>query len=145
MHRRAVPGVRGVLPRLTLALWAGAGWAVEGPAQTPPLSGVEVLGQVTLSLILVVALLLALAWALRRLNRLQPQGAGGLRLLGGLSLGARERILLVEAEGRRVLVGVSPGGLRTLLVLDGGARTEAGQQGAAGVPDPLPGATRRLG
>lgn len=100
------------------------GWAAEG-ATAPPLAGVETLGQVFLSLALVVALLLALAWALRRLNRLQPPGAGGLRLIGGISVGARERVLLVEAEGRRLLVGVSPGGLRTLLVLEGPAPADA--------------------
>lgn len=121
MRWRAGACGRRAVPWVTLSLGIVPGRAAEGPAAAPAVSGVEVLGQVTLSLILVVVLLLALAWALRRLNRLQPQGAASLRLLGGLSLGARERILLVQAEDKRLLVGVSPGGLRTLLVLDDGA------------------------
>jgi flagellar protein FliO/FliZ len=115
-------------------LWTAAVRAAEAPAAAPAVSGVEVLGQVTLSLLLVVMLLLALAWALRRVNRLQPQGAASLRLVGGLSVGARERILLVEAEDKRLLVGVSPGGLRTLLVLEGRARADG-----KGAPQGFPG------
>lgn len=145
MRRRATRGIgeiamrRGALswgpspaPLGALGLWTVPVGAAETPVAAPAVSGVEVLGQVTLSLLLVVALLLALAWALRRFNRLQPQGSTSLRLVGGLSVGARERILLVEAEDRRLLVGVSPAGLRTLLVLDGHARADAG-----GVPQGL--------
>ena len=104
-----------------MALAASVGPAAAGQAVT----GIEVVGQVTLSLMLVVAVLLVLAWAMRRLSQLQPQGASSLRVLEGLRLGARERILLVEAGDRRLLVGVSPGGLRTLLVFDEGTGREA--------------------
>ena len=129
--------VRQVVLWGSLALFAPPARVAEAPAAAPPVSGIEVLGQVTLSLILVVVLLLALAWALRRLSRLQPQGAASLRVLGGLSLGARERILLVEADDQRLLVGVSPGGLRTLLVLEPGQRADvrAAEQAFAGLPE----------
>lgn len=146
---RRLPGasVRRIVLWGTLAPFAPPARVAEGPAAAPPVSGIEFLGQLTLSLILVVVLLLALAWVLRRLSRLQPQGAVSLRVLGGLSLGARERILLVEADDRRLLVGVSPGGLRTLLVLEPGQRADAGapEQAFAGspeVPQPL---ARRVG
>ena len=110
-----------------LALAASVGPVAAGPgaAAGQSVTGVEVVGQVTLSLMLVVAVLLVLAWAMRRLGRFQSQGAASLRVLGGLRLGARERILLVEAEGRRLLVGVAPGGLRTLLVFAEGTGREA--------------------
>jgi flagellar protein FliO/FliZ len=98
----------------------GTGAAATGQSVT----GAELVGQVTLSLMLVVALLLVMAWAMRRLGRFQPQGASSLRVLGGLRLGARERILLVEAGDRRLLVGVSPAGLRTLLVFAEGTGRE---------------------
>ena len=139
--------VRQVVLWGTLALFAPPARVAEAPAAAPPVSGIEVLGQVTLSLILVVVLLLALAWALRRLSRLQPQGAASLRMLGGLSLGTRERILLVEADGQRLLVGVSPGGLRTLLVLKPGQRADAraAEQAFAGLPDAPQPLARRVG
>ena len=114
----------GKLTLLTLAATAGTGAAGTGAAGQP-VTGIEVVGQVTLSLMLVIAVLLVMAWAMRRLGRFQSQTASRLQVLGGLRLGARERILLVEAEGRRILVGVSPGGLRTLLVFAEGTAREA--------------------
>lgn len=114
---------RGLLAGLPAALWValpGRVAGAEGAAGSlpPALDGAEVIGQVTLSLVVVVAALLAFAWVLRRLNRIQARAGGvSLRVVGALSLGARERILVVEAEGTRLLVGVSPGGLRTLHVL----------------------------
>ncbi|MBT8429393.1 MAG: flagellar biosynthetic protein FliO, partial [Gammaproteobacteria bacterium] len=43
---------------------------------------------------------------------------------GGVSLGAREKAVLLSVEGRRLLVGIAPGRVQTLLVLD----DEPGQQ-----------------
>ena len=143
MTRQPGPWCRGSVLGGILSLAALEAGAAEGPAAPPATAAVEVLGQVTLSLILVVVLLLALAWALRRFARLQPQGGGGLRLLGGLSLGARERILLVQADDRRILVGVAPGVLRTLLVLDAGGGAPG--QAAPPVPVEAQGAVRPFG
>jgi flagellar protein FliO/FliZ len=136
MIRINAVSLRRAVPWGTLALYPPSGSVAEGTTAVPTVSGIAVLGQVSLSLILVVAVLLLLAWALRRINRLQPHGAVRLRLLGGLSLGGRERILLVEADDRRLLIGVSPGGLRTLLVLDADARADARAvpHGPAGAP-----------
>jgi flagellar protein FliO/FliZ len=38
-----------------------------------------------------------------------------------LALGARERVLLLDADGKRLLLGVGAGGVRTLHVYDGEA------------------------
>jgi flagellar protein FliO/FliZ len=119
-----------------LAAWASAARAEPGGdagAVAGNLTGADVIGQVTLSLLLVVAVLLLLAWGMRRLNRFQTQGALDLRVVGALTLGAREKILLVEAGDARLLVGVSPGGLRTLHVFAAGAPAE-GAATEAGVP-----------
>jgi flagellar protein FliO/FliZ len=69
-------------------------------------------------LFLVVLLILAMGWALKRLN-LNPAHRGSLRVLGGVSLGGRERALLLEAEGQRLLLGVSQGQVNLLMRLDG--------------------------
>jgi flagellar protein FliO/FliZ len=133
MKRQARPG-RGWAAlggRLTLSALAAsvgpvaAGTPTGAAATGQSINGAGLVGQVTLSLMLVVAVLLVMAWAMRRLGRFQPQGAASLRVLGGLRLGARERILLVEAGDRRLLVGVSPAGLRTLLVFAEGTGQEA--------------------
>lgn len=127
----------GSLGLLSVALLSRAAYAApaeDASAAAQGLTGTEVVGQVTLSLVLVVALLLLLAWGMRRLNRFQSQGSVDLRVVGGLTLGTREKILLVEAGDARLLVGVSPGGLSTLHVFPGevgAARSSAGFGGAA--------------
>lgn len=76
------------------------------------------LGEVMLGLLAVVAAIVATAWIGRRVLRLQPGMDSRLRLVGGLSLGPRERIVLVQAGDTQLLVGVAPGRVQTLHVLD---------------------------
>lgn len=45
--------------------------------------------------------------ALRRLQRRQG-GRVGLSILGAIAVGTRERVVLLEAEGVRLLIGVTP-------------------------------------
>ncbi len=61
------------------------------------------------SFLLVIAILVALLYGLRWLQRRQMASTGGrLRLAESLFLGPRHRIVLVEADGQSFLVGVSP-------------------------------------
>ena len=65
--------------------------AMAQPAS--PLS-VGSLTQLTLSLIAIVALILAISWALKRLKLAGPRGSGEIAVLDELSVGPRERIVL---------------------------------------------------
>ncbi len=65
----------------------------------------------------VLALILALGWAVRRFGRLPAGTKGAVRVLGGVALGARERAVLVAVGRTRLLLGVAPGQVRTLHVL----------------------------
>ena len=69
-------------------------------------------------LIVVVACIALGAWVLRRTLRGVAGSAGALRVVGGLSLGARERVLLLQVGSRQLLLGISPGCIRTLYVLE---------------------------
>ena len=64
-----------------------------------------------LSFLLVIGLLGATLWGLKRFGRMQlhkrPNQAS-IQLVDSFSLGARQRIVLVESDNQRVLVGVSP-------------------------------------
>jgi flagellar protein FliO/FliZ len=64
-----------------------------------------------LSFLLVIALLGATLWGLKRFGRMQlhnrPDQAS-IKLIDSFSLGARQRILLIESDDQRVLVGVAP-------------------------------------
>lgn len=64
-----------------------------------------------LSFLLVIALLGATLWGLKRFGRMQLQNQSGqasIKLIDSFSLGARQRIILVETDDQRVLVGISP-------------------------------------
>ena len=70
--------------------------------------------QVAAGLALVLLLIAAAAWAARRLQGLRPHGRGRIRIIEGLAVGAREKLLLVEVDGSRVLLGMCPGRIATL-------------------------------
>lgn len=75
-------------------------------------------------LVLVLAIMLGLAWLVRRYVQVPGIGKGQVQIHGGVSLGAREKAVLLSVEGRRLLVGVAPGRVQTLLVLDAAADSD---------------------
>ena len=87
---------------------AAAKVAVTGPSQA-----IEAIA----GLAAVLALILALGWAVRRFGRLPAGSKGAVRVIGGVALGARERAVLVAVGETRLLLGVAPGQVRTLHVL----------------------------
>lgn len=84
---------------------------------TQPLSA-NYLIQYALGLVVVLVAVLSLVWILRRVGRLQSSAGGVLKTLGGLSLGARERVVLIQVGDAHLLLGVAPGRIETLYVLD---------------------------
>ena len=95
--------------------------AAEGThsAYTPPPPAVSSgsIVQIIFSLLLVLAAIMLVAWLLKRMNVAQ-QGSGNLlKVLGGVAVGQRERIVLVEVKDTWLVVGVGPGQIRTLHTL----------------------------
>jgi flagellar protein FliO/FliZ len=85
-------------------------------APASPLS-VGSIAQLTLSLIAIVALILAIGWVLKRFKLNAPRGSVDSEVLDQLSLGPRERIVLVRIGEAQVLVGVGAGGIVALTPL----------------------------
>jgi flagellar protein FliO/FliZ len=106
---------------LLITLWAvcahGADGAPSAPLPGDPLAPTQLL-RTLLGLAAVVALIVAAGWLLRRMGQSRWHGNGVLRVVGGLALGPRERVVLVQVGARQVLLGVTPGNVRRLLVLD---------------------------
>jgi len=75
------------------------------------------LAQLTLSLIAIVALILALSWALKRLKIGAPRSRGSMAVQDELALGPRERIVLVRVGDSQVLLGVAAGSVVNLTPL----------------------------
>jgi flagellar protein FliO/FliZ len=74
--------------------------------------------RMVIGLAVVLALLGATAWVSRRFRVGAGMRGGLIEVVSGLSLGARERVVLIKVGGDQVLVGVSPSGMRTLHVLN---------------------------
>ncbi len=74
--------------------------------------------QVTLGLLAVVITIFALAWFLRRYGRFQSSANTSLKVVGGVSVGPRERVVLVQVEDRQLLLGVAPGRVQMLHTLE---------------------------
>jgi flagellar protein FliO/FliZ len=81
-----------------------------------PLS-VGSLTQLTLSLLAIVVLIFAIGWVLKRFKLTAPRGSRDSAVLDELSVGPRERILLVRIGEAQVLVGVGAAGIVALTPL----------------------------
>lgn len=73
--------------------------------------------KVVFGLAFVVAAIFATAWFYRRYGNFNKASGNGLRIVGGLAVGNRERVVLLQVGEEQVLVGVTPNHIETLLVL----------------------------
>jgi flagellar protein FliO/FliZ len=73
--------------------------------------------QVTFGLFIVLLIIGAAAWFTRRFGHFQTTAGGALRIIGGLHLGTRERLVVVQVGDEQLLLGVAPGRVSTLHVL----------------------------
>lgn len=87
------------------------------PGASVPAVGAGYFVQMFLGLAVVVAAIVALLWLLKRVNRLQGSVQGQLRVVAAVSLGTRERAIVLQVGDEQVLVGVAPGRVSRLHVL----------------------------
>ncbi|MCF6254097.1 MAG: flagellar biosynthetic protein FliO [Thiomicrorhabdus sp.] len=78
----------------------------------------EYFGQIMLSLVLVLLIIFLAAWILRRYSRFPGVADGNLKVIGALSVGQRERILLLQGGQEQILVGVTSSKITTLHQLE---------------------------
>lgn len=102
-----------MIRRLTFSA-AAAVWPVAAQAADP--SAVGGIAQTLLGLIAVLAAIVGVAWLLRRVGRLPSGAQSVIRVLGGASMGARERVVLVQVGETQMLLGVAPGRVQALHV-----------------------------
>lgn len=70
-----------------------------------------------LALLAVLALVIGLGWLLKRMPGSGFRPAEGMKLVASLSVGAKERVVVVEVNGQQLLLGVTAGGINTLHAL----------------------------
>jgi len=134
--------------RLSAAVSAclpAAARAAEVPAVAPAAN----LGRTLFGLAVVIALVFGLAWAAKRVGAVRRlggagAGAGPIQVVAQHALGARERLLLVEVDGKRLLLGVVPGSI-TRLDADLPIGDRGGDSGGVGARGSEKGFSARLG
>ena len=81
-----------------------------------------------LALVVVLGLFGSLIWLLRKSGGLSLAGKGQLSVISGLSVGVREKLVLVKVGEKQLLLGVTPGRIDKLLELEGDARLFQNQE-----------------
>lgn len=97
--------------------WNAIAQQVASQAIPPPPDSPLSLGgmvQVFLGLLVVLAAVAATAWLLRRFSFGQQAVGGAVRVIGGVALGQRERLVLVEIGETWLVLGVAPGQVNAL-------------------------------
>ncbi|OGS95997.1 MAG: flagellar biosynthetic protein FliO [Gallionellales bacterium RBG_16_56_9] len=97
---------------------AGAAAPVALSAATSPAAGrspsAGSLLQVLLGLIVVLALMAAAAWLVKRFGMARTAANSVVRIVGGVSVGNRERVLVLEVADQWIVVGVATGRVSAL-------------------------------
>lgn len=98
----------------SIASGVGAGTAV-------PSLGIGAVLQTLVGLAVVIGLVFGCAWLARRFG-LQPSARGNVvRTVGGVSLGGKERVAVVEIGDTWLVLGAAPGNVRLLHTLPAGS------------------------
>lgn len=125
----------------SLALWAAPVIASDARFGAPsvatvrePINSGSGALQVLLSLTLVIGAIVLLGWLARRL-RVLPRGRGGtLRVVDEVALGSKERAVIVEVDGARLVLGVGDGRVVMLHKSEPSAVAGAASSGIEQVP-----------
>lgn len=88
----------------------------ESPVQSPDLSGA--LLQVGFALGFIILLILGFAWLAKRFNLNGRITGQQIKALSVLPLGRKEKVILIESCGTRMLIGVSSSAINVLHVFD---------------------------
>ncbi|KAF0193055.1 MAG: flagellar protein FliO/FliZ [Gammaproteobacteria bacterium] len=118
--RRLTPVARRVfvsIAALVPPAWAAGAETASTAANVAPFDTGNVL-RIVIGLMVVVIAIVATAWGLRRWGNFRASAQGELQIIGGLSMGPRERLVLVRVGDEQLLLGVAPGRIQTLHKLE---------------------------
>ncbi len=71
------------------------------------------------SLLLVLVIFLFCVWVIRKTQHLVGSATQQLKIVTGLALGMREKLVLIQVGDKQLLLGITPGRIEKLLVLEG--------------------------
>lgn len=94
-----------------------AGTAMAAESSRPVVSPLATLGKLAIALLLVLLVFWVFAKVMRQLQGPRGNIHAGLRVVGALSLGQRERVVVVQAGDQQLVLGVTASHINTLHVL----------------------------
>ena len=116
------------LPALFALPFAVMAQAAEPSASNVPLADTSgYFLQLVSGLGLVLLSIAVLAWLLKRINRLPNHDLKNLELIASLSVGQRERVVIVRAGTTELVLGVAPGRVSKLGEITTAAIAEQGE------------------
>ena len=89
----------------------------DSPGMENPLSLSYVI-QILISFLAVVIFIFLLAWLMRKTGRFGSGSGQTIKIISSMSLGMREKIMILNVGGENIVVGIAPGQIRTLHVLN---------------------------
>lgn len=117
VERNTIAVLRVLAFALGCVMPLGGVLASAGEVARDPVNAGTVLN-VVVGLVIVLLLIGLVAWIVRHSGRLQSSVSGEMRILAGLSMGSRERVVLLQVGSTQLVLGVAPGRIVTLHVLD---------------------------
>lgn len=87
-------------------------------------TGLALLGQVTIVLILIIGIILLCAWLFRKINGTSFNHSKLLNVVGSVAVGQRERVVIVEVNNTWLVLGVAAGQVTKLHELPAQERPE---------------------
>lgn len=84
--------------------------------------------QTLFGLLLVLALILAMAWLMKRSQQWHGIGEQQFKVIAALPLGPREKVVLLQVGEQQLLLGVTPQNVNLLTALEQPLDLNAGQQ-----------------
>ncbi len=88
--------------------------AAKSVVQSPA----EQILKMVVGLIIVLIMIFVIAWLARNHLGFTPATNSALKPIAGVAVGQKERVVLLQVSDRQILVGVSPGSVNMLYVLD---------------------------
>lgn len=73
--------------------------------------------QMIMSLLIVLAIIAAIAWGIKRMGGIRGSSNAAVQIIGAGSVGPRERVVLVEVAGQWLVLGIAQGSVNLLATL----------------------------
>ncbi len=97
-----------------LLIWTGCFAANDAVKNVPAVTSAGNILNVILGLVVVLAIIYVLAFGLKRFGTLPGRSGHSIRVISGINLSQRDKVILIQVGEEQLLLGVSPGRINLL-------------------------------